>query len=253
LFFYATSGTQLITTNGVTVDAPVTFSGVGGTFQLQDNLTINSTRIVTLAAGTLNLNARTLTSGSFTSGGAVVRSIAFNGGTYACAGATFTPSGTNFSTTGSGTISMTSASSKTFNGGGYSFPTLNQGGAGALVITGANTFANMTNTVQPATITFPASTTTTVAAFNVNGTAGNLVTLNSSTPGTRATLNKTSGTVTANYLSISDSLATPTDTWYAVNSVNVSNNIGWIFEAPVPIAVQEYPINLRSFTEYRRF
>jgi hypothetical protein len=171
----------------------------------------------------------------------------------AVSGATFTASGSNLTTSGSGTISMTSASSKTFAGGGFSYPTLNQGGAGALVITGANTFANMTNTVQPATITFPASTTTTVSAFNVNGTAGNLMTLNSSTPGTRATLNKTSGTVTANYLSISDSLATPTDTWYAVNSVNVSNNIGWIFEAPVPIAVQEYPINLRSFTEYRRF
>jgi hypothetical protein len=59
--------------------------------------------------------------------------------------------------------------------------------------------------------------------------------------------------VTANYLSISDSLATPTDTWYALNSVNAGNNLGWIFEAPVPIAIQEYPINLRSFTEPRRF
>ena len=82
------------------------------------------------------------------------------------------------------------ASSKPFAGGGFSYPTLNQGGAGALVITGANTFANMTNTVQPATITFPASTITTVSNFNVNGTAGNLVTLNSSTPGTRFTLLK---------------------------------------------------------------
>jgi hypothetical protein len=85
---------------------------------------------------------------------------------------------------------MTRATSKTFAGGGFSYPTLNQGGAGALVITGANTFANMTNTVQPATITFPASTTTTVSDFNVNGTAGNLITLNSSTPGTRFTLLK---------------------------------------------------------------
>ena len=250
---FGTSGTQLFTSNGVTLDAPMTFIGVGGTFQLQDNMTLGSTRLVTLSAGTLNLNAKTLTGGTFTSTGLSVRSITFGGGTMVTSGATYNVSGSNFTTSGLGTISMTSASSKTFAGGGFSYPTLNQGGAAALVITGANTFANMTNTVQPATITFPASTTTTVAAFNVNGTAGNLMTLNSSTPGTRATLNKTSGTVTANYLSISDSLATPTDTWYAVNSVNVSNNIGWIFEAPVPIAVQEYPINLRSFTEYRRF
>ena len=252
--FNGTSGTQLITTNGVTIDAPVIFGGVGGTFQLQDNMTLGSTRLVTLSAGTLNLNAKTVTSGTFTSTGTSVRSITFGSGTMVVSGATFNASGSNFTTSGSGTISMTSASSKTFAGGGYSFPTLNQGGAGALVITGANTFADITNTVQPATITFPASTTTTVSAFNVNGTAGNLVTLNSSTPGTRATLNKTGGSIaTANYLSISDSLATPTDTWYAINSTNVSNNLGWIFEAPVPITVQEYPINLRSFTEYRRF
>ena len=190
LAFNGTSGTQLITTNGVTLDVPVIFSGVGGTFQLQDNMTLNSARLVTLPAGTLNLNAKTLTSGTFSSTGAGVRSITFGSGTMAVSGATFTASGSNLTTTGSGTISMTSASSKTFAGGGFSYPTLNQGGAGALVITGANTFANMTNTVQPATITFPASTTTRVSAFNVNGTAGNLVTLNSSTPGTRFTLLK---------------------------------------------------------------
>lgn len=185
-----TSGTQLITTNGVTIDAPITFNGVGGTFQLQDSLIAGSTRTVTLSAGTLDLNAQTASIGLFSSTGANVRSIAFNGGTTAVTGATYTVSGSNFTTSGSGTINMTSASSKTFAGGGKSYPTLNQGGAGTLIITGANTFANMTNTVQPCTITFPASTTTTVSNFNVNGTAGNLVTLNSSTPGTRFTLAK---------------------------------------------------------------
>ena len=34
-------------------------------------------------------------------------------------------------------------------------PVLNQGGAGALSITGANSFDNITNSVQPATVTFP--------------------------------------------------------------------------------------------------
>ena len=246
--------TQTITSSGATVEAGMTVNNLSTTTTLSGALTLGTTRTFTLTQGTLNLNAQTITTGLFSSTGAGVRSVAFGGGTMAVSGATFTASGSNFTTSGSGTISMTSASSKTFAGGGFSYPTLNQGGAGALVITGANTFANMTNTVQPATITFPASTTTTVSNFNVNGTAGNLVTLNSSTPGTRATLNKTGGSIaTANYLSISDSLATPTDTWYAINSTNVSNNLGWIFEAPVPITVQEYPINLRSFTEYRRF
>jgi hypothetical protein len=147
-------------------------------------------------------------------------------------GATFTASGTNLTTSGSGTINMTSASSKTFAGGGFSYPTLNQGGAGALVITGANTFANVRNTVQPSTITFPASTTTTVNNFVVNGTVGNLVTINSSLSGTQATLAYTGvNTIDVNFLSIKDSNATPgVATWYAGDtSVNVSNNNGWFF------------------------
>jgi hypothetical protein len=228
-YAYGTSGIQQFTSNGVTLDAPFSFIGVGGTVQLQDNLTVGATRTVTLTSGTFNLNGQTASIGLFTSTGAGVRSIAFNGGTINVSGATFTASGSNLTTSGSGTINMTSASSKTFAGGGFSYPTLNQGGAGALVITGANTFANMTNTVQPATITFPASTTTTVSAFNVNGTAGNLVTLNSSTPGTRFTLFKAVSDVVANYLSISDSRATLSDTWYAQNSTDGGNNIGWIF------------------------
>jgi hypothetical protein len=187
--FAATSGIQNITSSGKTLTCSVTKNGAG-TLRLVDALTLGSTLTLTLNVGTLDLNAQTATTGLFASTGAGVRSISFNGGTMAVSGATFTASGSNLTTSGSGTISMTSASSKTFNGGGFSYPTLNQGGAGALVITGANTFANMTNTVQPATITFPASTTTTVSAFNVNGTAGNLVTLNSSTPGTRFTLLK---------------------------------------------------------------
>lgn len=189
LIFAATSGTQNITSNGKTATFPI-FKNGAGTLRLVDALTLGSTLTFTHTAGSIDLNAQNATIGLFSSTGALTRSIAFGGGTMAVSGATFTASGTNLTTTGSGVVNMTSASSKTFAGGGFSYPTLNQGGAGALVITGANTFANMTNTVRPCTITFPASTTTTVSNFNVNGTAGNLVTLNSSTPGTRFTLAK---------------------------------------------------------------
>lgn len=190
LSFAGYNKTQTITSAGITFDANFTVNNPSVTVTLADNLTLGSTKLTTLTSGTLNLNTQILTSGTFSSAGTIARSILFAAGAITVSGATWTASGSNLTTTGSGTISMTSASSKTFAGGGFSYPTLNQGGAGALVITGANTFANMTNTVQPCTITFPASTTTTVSAFNVNGTAGNLVTLNSSTPGTRFTLLK---------------------------------------------------------------
>ena len=186
LVFLATLITQKITTNTKTLSFPVYASN---NLQLQDALTIDPAYAFTLAIGTLDVNGKTLTSGTFSSTGSIVRSIAFNGGTMTVSGSNFTTTGSNFTTTGSGTINMTLATSKTFAGGGFNYPTLNQGGLGTLIITGANTFKNITNSVQPCTITFPASSTTIVNDFQVSGTAGNLVTLNSSTPGTKFTLN----------------------------------------------------------------
>lgn len=78
--FSATSGTQQITTNGVTLDHPITQNGVGGTVQLQDNLTMGSTRTFTLTNGALDLNNQTLSTGRFSSGNSNVRSIAFGTG-----------------------------------------------------------------------------------------------------------------------------------------------------------------------------
>jgi hypothetical protein len=227
---FGTSGTQLFTSNGVTLDAPMTFNGTGGAYQLQDNLTLGSTRFLSLTNGTLNLNGKTLSTGTVSSSGVVARSIAFNGGTMAVSGATFSATGSNFTTSGAGVISMTSASSKTFAGGGFSYPTLNQGGAGALIITGANTFRTIANTVAPSTITLPASTTTSIAGFDLVGSAGNLVTLNSSASGTQATLNNTTGgRIGGDYLSYQDTNATPANTISAgANSTSVSNNTGWL-------------------------
>lgn len=64
--FAATSGTKTITTNGVTIDRPVTFNGVGGTWAMQDALTLGSTRTLTMTNGTLQLKAATTnTAGGF--------------------------------------------------------------------------------------------------------------------------------------------------------------------------------------------
>ena len=131
------------------------------------------------------------------------------------------------------TISMTAATAKTFAGGGATYPTLNQGGAGALTISGNNSFGDLTATTRPSTITFTISTTQTFTDFTLSGTAGNLVTINSSTAATQATLSKSGGTVSVGYLSIRDSNATGGAGWYAgTTSTNVSNNTGWIFTAP---------------------
>jgi hypothetical protein len=72
------------------------------------------------------------------------------------------------------------------------------------------------------------------ATVTINGSLAQAgdgrVLLNSSIPGTKATLTKASGTVSScNYLTIQDSAATSA-TWFAgANSVNAGNNSGWIF------------------------
>lgn len=242
--FASTSATpRTIATNGKLLDGPLVFDGVGGTFRLLDALTTGATRAITHNNGTIDLNGFNLTVGGNYITGTGTKNLTFNGGTLTCANSGGSPFWNNvptgFSTTagtGTGTINMTAATAKTFIGGGSTFNcTLNNGGAGALTITGSNTFTTLANSVQPTSILFTAGTTTTLTNWNVNGTAGNLVTIGSTSASTH-TLSKASGTVSANYLSISYSTATGGATWNAANSVDGGNNSGWIFAAFAIIA-----------------
>jgi hypothetical protein len=72
----------------------------------------------------------------------------------------------------------------------------------------------------------------TIAGNNVAG--ANYVALSSTTAGTQATLNKTSGTVSVSYVKIKDSIATGGATWLAPTAsgnIDNGNNTGWIFGA----------------------
>lgn len=129
----------------------------------------------------------------------------------------------------SSTINATANSAKTFNGGGLTYYNLNQGGFGTLTVNGSNTFNNITNSVQPATITFAAGTTQTVSNFGLSGTSNDKITINSSSAGSTFNLSKSSGTVTTSALSIQDSNATGGAIWVTNNSINNGNNAGWIF------------------------
>ena len=240
LTFGATSGTQQITTNAKTLDFPITLDGVGGTVQLQDALTMGSAKTVTLTNGTLDLNGKTLTVGTRFTTATGTKNLTFNGGTLVCPDPNTTsfnnaaPTGfTTTAGTGTGVISMTAATAKTFVGGSSTFNcTLQNSGAGALTVSGSNTFTTISNSVQPTTFTFTSGTTQTLTNWSVNGTAGNLVTIGASTT-SAATLSKASGTVSSDYLSISYSIATGGASWYAgANSTNSGNNTGWIFTAP---------------------
>jgi hypothetical protein len=216
------------TVNGVQVNAS------GGTVTLADAMTILSNGTFTLTRGTFTAANFDVTAGLFSSSNSDTRTLNMGSGTWTISGSGATAWNTA-TTTGltvvpsTSTITMTNASAKTFAGGGVTYYNLNQGGAGALTISGSNTFNNITNSTQPATVTFTAGTTQTVSAFGLSGTAGNLITINSTTPGSQFTLSDASGTINAQYLSIRDSNATGGAVWNALYSTNLGNNTGWIF------------------------
>ena len=250
--FAGTSGTQTITSGGFTVDWPLIFNGVGGTFALGGTLTVGSTRLTTLTNGTLSLAGFTYSTGTFATATGT-KNITFNAGTLTVTGSGATAFNnaqpTNFTTTagtGTGYISMSSATAKTFVGGGSTFnATLSQSGAGALTITGSNSFADLTNTTQPVSVLFTAATTTTfTSGFSLAGTAGNLVTIGSVTAASH-TLSKASGTVSVSFCTISRSTATGGASWQALTSngnVDGGNNTGWSF------GNTDYPITANSGT-----
>jgi hypothetical protein len=218
----------------------MTFNGVGGTWQLQDALTMGATRTLTLTNGTLDLNGKTLTTGLFSSSNSNVRTLTMTGASVVVLGsanAWVMTTSTNATVNASGsTITMSSATAKTFSGGGRTYGTLVQGGAGALTVAGSNTFADIANTVQPATVRLTAGTTQTVSAFALSGTSGNLITLDTTVAGTRATLSDASGIVSVSFVSIKDISATGGATWEALTlngNVDAGNNLGWNFGAVV--------------------
>jgi hypothetical protein len=234
--FISTQSGNTITTNGVLVDRPLVFNGVGGEWATNDNLTVGPTRSVTLTNGTFNGGTANVSLGTFALG-VGTKTLSLGSGTWTVAGSgTAWNANTNVAnltvSASTGIISMTSASAKTFAGGAKVWPTLNQGGAGALTIQQSNTFANITDTVQPATVTLTAGTTQTVNAFSLAGTAGNLITLNSSSAGVQATLSDSSGVVNVSFVSIKDINATGGAVWNAYSSsgnIDAGNNTGWDF------------------------
>ena len=220
-------GSGTINGNGKTIPAlTINQANLPSTTTFGGSLTTSTS--TTLTQGTIDLAGNTLTTASFLSTGPTTRSITNSVGTgiIANSGDWTVTNGTGF--TGSGyNINMTKATAKAFAGGGGTYGTLVQAGAGALTISGNNTFADIQATTRPSTITYTAGTTQTLADFTLSGTVGNFVTINSTVAGTQFTMTKPSGTISVNYLNIQDSNVTGGAYWGTTTSNFISNNTGW--------------------------
>jgi hypothetical protein len=260
LFRGASSGTPVtITTGGKSFGSAITFGGAFTTavIQLGDSFTTTST--LTMGTCTFNLNGFNVTSGAVNFG-ALAKVLTLGSGTWTCSGnwdantngATLTVSAST------ATIKMTSATAKAFSGGGKTWPTLDQAGAGALTINQSNGFTDITSSytaTAACTITFTAATTQTITQFTASGTSGKLLTLNSGTPGSRFILSDSSGTNSVSYCSITDSRATGGASWSSQltnGNVDGGNNSGWAFAAPVTYSYAA-DFKLRSMAQRGRF
>lgn len=215
--------TQQITSAGKSFLCGITLNSPGGSLVLQDNLTStrNAANAFLLANGTLDLNGYTLSftplNGTFVTDPGT-KNITFGGGTISInSSSSFAfnnAAPTGFTTTGSGVITMVGSSTKSFVGGGSTYScTIRQGGAGALTITGSNTFADITNiNTSAVSVLFAAGSNNTFTNFSLAGASGFLCTLGSTTT-SQATLTKSS-------------------TWYmGANSTNGGNNTNLVFTA----------------------
>jgi len=231
-------GSYSLTSNGVTFSNYFDLKAPGGTLTLTDNFVQATNRDGYIDNGALVAVAG-VTWGAFTVLNSSGNTLTMGSGTWTLAG-----TGTVFSIGTSTTLSAatttivisdTSATAKTFAGGGKTYGTLRHTatGSAALTITGNNTFTALDLECTTArTITFPAGGTQTITGtLTLLGAAGQLLSLRSSSTGTKWYIN--AATTSAQYCDVKDSTATGTGTPIdnSTGGVDSGNNIGWLFSA----------------------
>ncbi len=244
----ATTTGKTITTNGCNL-VYLLIEGVGGGWTLEDDLTLTGPFEQTNGIFNANNKNITATDFSFYADTGYTPTVTMGSGTWEATGndtatfpwqvyqssnqvVTFTP--------GTSTIKFTDTSTenKSFSfydsAGTETGKTYNNvwfAGAGSVSVSGSNTFNDLK--IDPGeSVQFTDGTTQTVNTLTATGTSGAPITLGGTSTGGWG-INKTSGTVSDDYLNISYSTAGGGATFYAGgHSTDGGNNSGWIFTAP---------------------
>jgi hypothetical protein len=235
-------GSQTITSAGRTFTQPITINTAGGSVTLQDSFisSQSASTALQIVQGTFNAVTYNVTLSGAASGVTAnfTGTLGIGSGTWSIAGTSGWNASTSTATiTGSGTISLTAATAKSFQGGSlsYSGVTLDQGGAGALTISGNNTFKTITNTYSAtgATSILLVDTTQTLTnPWTATGAATRVLTVSGTSVSSPGTLIYSGAGTAANvdYLSISNVRAYPLATsWYAGNNSTNGGSLGWYF------------------------
>lgn len=210
-----------------------------GTLTLADNFT--ATNQFRLVSGTLNTNGKTFTCATFSAIGTTIKVLNLGSSTINLTNGINMPSSVTNLTINPGTSDIRlTATTTSCSIDGRNFNKITYAaaaGGGTLTINGTgNTIGELASTVTNAhTVKFLGGSTNTIGKWSINGTAGQLTTVTSTTT-TPFTIVSSTGVKSADYLNLSYSTASPANTWYAgVNSTNGGNNTNWTFTEP-PLA-----------------
>ena len=259
VYFQSTSTGQTITLGGKSISGNVWFEGSGGwTFQdtftsggailidngsiVTNNQTVNTFYVMVHynnSTNTINLNVGSSTftvsysqpwtlqgsnltytssnptfimtgNGTFIGGGYAYYNISFTGGSTGTINGVTSANDINF--TGAGTVNGATFHNVTFGGNA----TLN----------GSNTFNNLTFGAG-ATNTFQNGTTQTVNGTLTSNSSCTAFSTYTTDNGSTATISKATGTVTLDYVNLSNIIATGAATFNATNAIATGTNTGW--------------------------
>lgn len=236
---WSSNSSPTITPNGQTFNNITVNKTAGTSLTLLGDLDLNGT--FTLTAGIFDANDFDIDASILSSSGSGTRGLTMGSGTWTIDGTGTVwnmATATNLTVTPETStivISDTSATSKTFAGGGKTFNNIIFSGDD-ITISGANTFNDfaVNNAGEAEGLLFTNGVTQTINGnFTTNGSSGNLAIIASDSGGNAFTLSKASGIVSVNHMSIQDSTAAGGASWYAgTTSTDVSGNTGWLFTAP---------------------
>lgn len=212
-------------------------SNTTATVRLLASLTVSGA--FTWTKGTLDTNGKSCILGSFASANTNTRELKLGASIV-----TLTGSGTawNMETVTGLTIASNTAT-LIFGGnealikpGGKDFAgaSIEATGTGTFQVLGSVTVANFTrkNAAAVGVKVEEGKVLTVTGTLEISGTAGNLVTLVSTSGSVAGSIRKTSGLVSVDFVSIKNILAEGGATFYAgAHSVNEGNTSGWVFEA----------------------
>uniref|UniRef100_A0A6M3J455 Uncharacterized protein n=1 Tax=viral metagenome TaxID=1070528 RepID=A0A6M3J455_9ZZZZ len=219
-------GNCSLVTNGLQLCSICTLGAAN--LSLTENLNLGTSQLAP-ATGTLTTNNFNITCGPLSRFGAGNVTISLGSSVISCSSFNLV-SGVTVVTLDAGTSTINVSGTGTFNGNSLTYNIVNLTGS-AHTITGSNTFASL---VLPAattqTITFTDGTTQTATTFTLSGDATHQHTLKGSAAAGWNLVKAGGGVTNADYVTLSNSHATPVRTFRAgTGSVNKGDNGGWTF------------------------